>query len=115
MWGPYPNNAWGFGKVNAFETLTTCSLTNDVPSLNHTSNTIIIYPNPASTNLNIEIIGSRKNKITVYDMESRKIFYGNFERENFSLPLSSLKSGIYFLEVQPESGYRIMKRFVISH
>src|SRR6185436_15270174 len=27
MWGPYPNNAWGFGKVNAFDAMTTCATT----------------------------------------------------------------------------------------
>ena len=115
MWGPYPNNAWGFGKVNAYEMLTTCSLTTNVNNLNQKSNSIIMYPNPASTNLSIEIPGSRKNKIIVYDMESRKIFQRNYDTENFSLPISSLKNGIYFLEVQPESGFRLMKRFVISH
>ena len=95
--------------------LTTCSLTNNVNILNQKSNSIILNPNPASTNLTIEIPESRKNKITVYDMESRKIFQGNYDKENFSLPISSFKNGIYFLEVQPESGFRMMKRFVISH
>lgn len=114
-WGPYPNNAWGFGKVNAFATLTTCSLSNNVNQVNQNLNSYIIYPNPATSNLNVEIAGSIKNKITVYDIESRKLFQTVFNKENFSLPLTSLKNGVYILEVQPENGNRIMKRFVISH
>ena len=114
MWGPYPNNAWGFGKVNAFESLTTCSLINNMKSINNNINSFNIYPNPAISTLNVEITGSLKNRITIYDINGRKISNFVFNHGNFSLPLTSLLNGVYILELQPESGNRIIKRFVVS-
>ena len=114
MWGPYPNNAWGYGKVDALSTLTTCGLDNSINHPDPNSNACFIYPNPAVSELNIEIMGSQKNKITVYDMDGRRINSIFFNGEKYLLPLNPLKNGVYILEAQPENGMRFMRRFVLS-
>ena len=113
MWGPYPNNAWGHGKVNAFEALTTCSLNVNVNEIEGNNNSCNIFPNPASTTLFVQINGSQKNIISIYDVQGRMTFQSEFNSNNFSIPLSTMNEGVYFLKVQTESNGIIMKRFVI--
>lgn len=115
MWGPYPNNAWGFGKVNAFESLTTCSLFNNVNLLNQNSNSIFMYPNPAVSFLNVETEMGSINKISVYDIDGRKIFQSANNQNNFLVPVTSLNNGVYIIEMVPEKGNVIRKRFVVTH
>ena len=88
MWGPYPNNAWGYGKVDAFGALTTCSLNVAVSQLHSDIVSCIIYPNPATSILNIEITGSKRNKIAVCDMQGRILIQSDFYLDNFSIPLN---------------------------
>ena len=113
MWGPYPNNAWGYGKVHAFEALTTCSLFNSV------KNPVVfdaysIYPNPASSELFVEVKEFRKGSMVIYDLEGRKLLQTHFNGMKFSIPISGLAEGTYLLELKSVNCPPATSKFVVS-
>ena len=114
MWGPYPNNAWGYGKVNAFEAMTTCSLINTIKHPLSENNALQIFPNPAKSELNVEVLGFRQGTALILDFDGRKLYEMPFTGENFILPLSNLSEGVYLLQLKSENRIPVVKRFVIS-
>ena len=114
-WGPYPNNAWGYGKVNAFESLTTCSLNVNINQLKSENVECTIYPNPASSILNIETSTRNAHDVTVFDIEGRILIKSVFDGDHFSLPLNILNNGVYIFKIQSSDSKFAMKRFIVSH
>ncbi len=113
MWGPYPNNAWGYGKVHAFEAMTTCSLYNSVKNPT-VFDAYSIYPNPASSELFVEVKEFRKGRMVIYDIEGRKLRDADFSGMKFSIPISGLAEGTYLLELKSENSTPVTSKFVVS-
>lgn len=114
MWGPYPNNAWGYGKVSAFEALTTCSLTNSVNSIYTNDKDISIYPNPVNSILNISYKGADNGRAMIFDINGRKLSEVVFTSENFAIKTNTLAEGVYLLKIYSENKTTSVKRFIIS-
>ncbi len=114
MWGPYPNNAWGYGKVNAFEAMTTCSLINSIHGPLSKDNNLQIFPNPANSELKVNAFGFTEGNAVILDFNGRKVFESSFTGENFILPLTTLSEGVYLLQLKSENRIPVVKRFVIS-
>lgn len=114
MWGPYPNNAWGYGKVHAFEAMTTCSLFNSVVKNPTVFDAYSIYPNPASSELFVEVKEFRKGRLVIYDIEGRKLRDTDFSGMKFSIPISGLAEGTYLLELKSENSAPVTSKFVVS-
>ncbi len=68
-----------------------------------TINTFKTYPNPTRSSINLTL--STVNKITLYNYYGRKVF----ETSETSFDISSLTSGIYFMEVETNEGRTIKK------
>jgi subtilisin family serine protease len=99
-----PDNIWGYGKVDAFNTLTACALNTSVQNLNQNNN-IYIYPNPVRTGENIMVtfnpsVALHKKMICLSDYTGR-IILKSFVKEPglFSLSTKKLVQGIYFVSV----------------
>ncbi len=114
MWGPYPNNAWGYGKVNAFEALTTCSLNVNIDSPEDATLSCSVYPNPVQEWLHVRLPDDMKSVAAIYDIEGRKLFETQNSVSDFSLPLGEISNGVYFLKIQSPEGKQAMKRFVVT-
>ncbi|MBR8536688.1 T9SS type A sorting domain-containing protein [Carboxylicivirga sediminis] len=75
-----------------------------------------IYPNPASSVLNIKVdVNIKLNFISVVDIDGQKLItipMDNIESE-YSLDISRLAGGIYFLNVNSDKA-NISKRFVVN-
>lgn len=78
-------------------------------------NELKIYPNPASTHLNIEFSGFQKEdfQVQVINVSGKSVVQKqmNLTQSNL-LELPNLKSGLYFLSVQ-SNNQRFVERFVV--
>lgn len=73
-----------------------------------------IYPNPASTHLNItSAFGKGNTEIEIFNSLGSLLKYKNFKGEdNLSLDVSNLSSGLYFLKIKNEKDTKVVKRFI---
>jgi len=76
-------------------------------SINTNSNSqipISIYPNPANESLVISEKGSEKEEMKIYDLFGRTVFHStlNTQHSTFTIDVSKLSSGIYFLKAGNE-------------
>ncbi|VXC03559.1 Cell wall-binding protein [Flavobacterium sp. 9AF] len=73
---------------------------------------IVVYPNPAQYNLQINVPTQYANgTFTVIDLTGKEILKGFIENNQSRLDISHLKSGIYILKINNNNGSYI-KRFV---
>lgn len=100
-----PNYNWGYGKLNAFDALTMCTLTmGDQPvSLPSEVFKISAYPNPFSVNTTITydfsaIKNFSKASIIIYDMTGKPIKTINLDANQGTVIMNkvNLASGVYF-------------------
>ena len=77
-----------------------------------------LYPNPASSTINVQYIDDKtgKLKITVYDVSSRVVMDQEFSKDQSlmtkELNISNLKNGMYYLEIQQSDGKKLVRPFV---
>ena len=73
-----------------------------------------IYPNPSSTKINVEL--SKENNVSkwnMFDIQGNKILSGT--RENIKkIDISTLKSGLYYLQVIDNKGRSVVGKFVVE-
>ncbi|WP_299122520.1 T9SS type A sorting domain-containing protein [uncultured Winogradskyella sp.] len=62
------------------------------------TSTISLYPNPTSSDLTIEGLVSH-SKISIYDVNGRKLKAFNSQNSKVSLNISEFNSGLYFVEI----------------
>lgn len=72
---------------------------------------IILYPNPVINTLNINFLsqGINKKQIKIYDINGKLVWQETINTKQTSLGLSSLKSGLYFLQFISEDGFTTRK------
>ncbi|MDP4686934.1 MAG: T9SS type A sorting domain-containing protein, partial [Salibacteraceae bacterium] len=78
------------------------------------SNDLIVYPNPTSGILNLS---STENiqKVNVYDLKGSLILERNASQLNAqTLDVSSLKSGVYVIELVDQTGSKLRNEFVVN-
>ena len=74
-----------------------------------------VYPNPASTTLNISLDGNPVNgAIEVYSTIGEMIYQSTITGTKMSIPISQWSDGMYVVRVTTESG-TVSKSFVVSH
>ena len=76
---------------------------------------IVVFPNPASTYINVELPGIAKAKEwNIIDTQGNKIAKG--KAENIShIDISELKPGVYFMQVINEKKKSAVCKFVVKH
>lgn len=73
-----------------------------------------LFPNPASTNSNVEIISNEKiNSIIIYDLKGILVSYFTVENKSYTFSIS--KEGIYFVVVKYLGKTMIKKLIVIKN
>lgn len=73
-----------------------------------------IHPNPAKNELFITSKNTTQNlKVKIFNIEGKLLYTQNLEIENQnSFDVSSLTSGIYFLNIEDENGNSTIKKFI---
>lgn len=110
-WGPSPNNAWGYGKADAYGTLAVCGLVG-TSGLNRPNDGLIFYPNPTNGILKITLPEDYTEfplLIEVTEPNGRIINLVEVSTTNFSIDMSQYANGIYWVKYQNarhETGFR---------
>ncbi len=113
-------------KVSAYYNATQCesdfalSLTDpdndyvviDVTSVDEISESIYIYPNPASSTLNVKVAGMKQ--YVVYNMVGNVVCSQDVDKDEIVIDLSNFEQGIYVLQLMTESGVMTRKVNVIK-
>jgi hypothetical protein len=77
-------------------------------------NELILYPNPTSGELNLEVSGLNFGKVDVYNLVGDHL-YSFTMGEEFNTDLTGLASGLYILKVTDlENGKTVTKQFVVN-
>lgn len=87
----------------------------DLPFHENTTFSVIMYPNPTSSELSIELIGNESNWIiAVLDVQSRKVAEKSSTNNKINLKLE-LDNGVYFVRVTNSSTNEIIvKKLIIN-
>jgi hypothetical protein len=95
-----------FGAV-ASASFTNASLSNSEFALE----SIIMYPNPSSSVLNVEIPASlgNNNQYEVFNNLGQVIKSGTTNSSNFSINTSNFSNGVYFLKLKVENATKTLK------
>jgi subtilisin family serine protease len=113
-----PNNRWGYGKADGFNTLTNCNTLSVVE--NSTPSTPFLYPNPAAANKGVmavvpsDVMLDGTSKIIVRDATGRFVMYVPVtDQPKVWIPCDGLNKGIYLVSL--ESGERtvLVNRLVL--
>jgi subtilisin family serine protease len=106
------SNTWGWGKINAFQGLVTVSVEN-VPN----DFGMKIYPNPATTELNVAFDGKvSMSRFVIYDITGKVVFSRDMKNVNAghieTINTGVLAAGNYILKVSNDdrtASYKIVK------
>lgn len=71
---------------------------------------ISIYPNPASERINLEFSNFIPNQLFIFDSKGRQVLENN--QPQFSINISSLQNGTYFIKMQSKEGEVLVKNFI---
>lgn len=97
------------GNVSLPSEMVTITLPNSIEKT--TNNSVNIYPNPASENL--QIANCRNNSIiSIYNIYGQQIANYKTVSNRENLDISGLKSGIYLIKIQQENGDAVTVKFV---
>ena len=83
---------------------------------NNFESTVLIYPNPADNNINIDLGSSYKNntKLNMYDIQGKLVYHlDNLKGELVQIDLSNFERGIYILNIvsdKDSKNYKIVKQ-----
>lgn len=79
------------------------SLCTGIETLNASSNSIHIYPNPVSESENVNIILDVKADLQIIDILGKSIMSVNLNQGNNTINIADLSSGIYYFEIKSEN------------
>lgn len=111
-YGRYPN---GFGDWSYMET--TYAAQNNTPlsvsKLHSLSEAILVWPNPATTNLFLKSESSPLHSMAIFDLSGKKVGGKSINSSQVEIDLSHYSAGLYILNVALENGetgtFRIIK------
>ncbi|RFS19571.1 T9SS C-terminal target domain-containing protein [Chitinophaga silvatica] len=88
--------------------ITTFTVTVLPPVVDHVGDTVILFPNPATTLLRLKVgrSGSEILNLFIYDIYGRRVYqnvYSNAGSFQIELPITNLPKGMYFIELLDNS------------
>jgi len=117
--GPVPNNTWGYGKVDGFQTIIPCAAVGIHETETLTNDNFYVSPNPfndhASVHYDFSGTKSKRGEIKIFDAignEVRKISVSKITGE-IILKKQDFRSGVYFISMVSDSQVITTKKLVI--
>jgi len=107
------NAFWDFGSFVPFTNANCATLSTE----NFVSNRIKVYPNPSNGTISIDFDQFTEiNSLQIYSATGQKVFVLNeVVLANAAIDISSLKTGIYFLELIDKENTTLLKKITISY
>ncbi len=105
-----PNNSWGYGKADAFATLTTCAPVGIQESFSDGAPTL--YPNPFSNTSQLKLnsgFSTTSCVLTCYDMKGTEIFSQKINADVSTLNTGELSEGVYILKIESEKNVAVLR------
>ena len=98
---------------NRFEILFKNSTTN-LEKLLVLNTSVLVYPNPATDILNINIsnAGFKNSSLSIYNVAGQQIINTSMNGANAQINIESLSNGIYFVNIANENGFFKTVKFV---
>jgi subtilisin family serine protease len=116
-WGPDPNNAWGYGKADAFGTLTACGTVN-VSDERPGSIEVVIFPNPAYDKITIQFAFAENIlpvRFEILEPSGRILRAGIIDSYQTSIDVSTLTNGIFWLKFTNKKERTDFKPMMVQH
>lgn len=112
--GSVPNNTWGYGKIDAHETMKAIESITGIEGLEN-DNIIQIYPNPSNGHFVLNIDDNSFSHLQVIDVLGKLVYSEELssEEQQKNFNLSNLKNGIYTLRLT-NSKYSVQTKLLIS-
>lgn len=82
---------------------------NDVQDSKHA----LLYPNPASECVYLNIDGGKQVNVRVVDVSGAEVFSNIYNSGNVAIPLANISNGLYFVQLQTPDGV-MTKRLVVN-
>lgn len=79
------------------------------PEFENTAGTLRIYPNPAHNLVTVDLTGEIIEQVEVYTSSGSRVLQ---LKAQTTIPLDSLRAGVYFVKVTSESGTVIVKKII---
>jgi hypothetical protein len=82
-----------------------------------TDKNIVVYPNPASTLVNVSLNNSSEtiSSVSIYDLLGKKVIDNNAINSNqVIINTSSLSKGVYLIEITSDSTIKLIKKLIIQ-
>lgn len=114
-WGPYPNNAWGYGKADGIMTLMMCN--NAVLGNNDLKNQhLLVVPSLVSSSGEISLTSDLIIKeLSIIDLQGKKVFgLANIVNRNTTCGLPPLSEGLYLIQVIFENETMAQSKLVVT-
>ncbi|MES2764172.1 MAG: YCF48-related protein [Bacteroidota bacterium] len=75
------------------------------------TNTISLYPNPATNKLNISLSGKavKQTAVHIYDLQGKELMTSILDENQTTLNVEALQSGLYFVKITTEQGSETKK------
>jgi hypothetical protein len=71
----------------------------------NSSNNIVVYPNPATDNININLGTVNAAEISIIDLQGRQVSYTKHSGNQLvTLPVGALPNGLYLVRIQSDNG-----------
>jgi len=83
--------------------------------INEHINSLIVYPNPASTVLNLQLPNKNYKKVYVFSMDGKLVLNAkndNLESKYFTIDVSGLKMGNYVIKLMDESSKTFISKII---
>ncbi len=107
------NSMW---SSDTFDVRLTRGQLTSVKEIANVSKHLSVYPNPATTTLNIDFnsAAGTVNAYNVMDITGRILLNGNATSNNFAFNVNTLNAGLYFVNITLKDGSVATKRVVIE-
>jgi hypothetical protein len=114
--GTTPNNAYGYGKADAFKTLTACTIT-EIDAANKEMLSFNIYPNPARNGATVHMdaslpAGTFIQRLEIYTEMGARVWTLSSPKTEIELT-KQLAPGIYFCKLITNTQVVTTKKLVI--
>ncbi len=84
-----------------------------VANISSPNSNIVLYPNPASKNINIQTASTSNKNVKIYNTTGKEICHFSANGQNITLPVNGLPSGMYYILVrEPETGKQYEAKFI---